>query len=303
MINRIYDKVGSFTKNGSILTRSLGYKFREIVKSKSLKNRRYSLKDIDPKKSSFNIEDNKGYHVVDGLKDLDFTKEIISISKSEFSALDIDSIDWKSKGHLFSGVLEKYKIDEDSPIIKFALQSKLINPITKYFGFTPLLSYVGTWYSPGKLTEHSSSQLFHCDQADVKQVKVFVHCSDITNEDGALNLIDAYKSQDIRNKLNYRWDDESQCVPDIKIEKYVQKNNWVAQEGKEGTVGFADTSRCFHFGSRLNENSKERLMMVFQFLSPCAFSLPGNISSKLPFSKFNPRNFSKVERQILGIET
>ena len=141
MINRIYDKVGSFTKNGSILTRSLGYKFREIVKSKSLKNRRYSLKDIDPKKSSFNIEDNKGYHVVDGLKDLDFTKEIISISKSEFSALDIDSIDWKSKGHLFSGVLEKYKIDEDSPIIKFALQSKLINPITKYLAFPAFLCW------------------------------------------------------------------------------------------------------------------------------------------------------------------
>ena len=206
---------------------------------------------------------------------------------------DFDEIDRK---------YEDFKIDEDSPIIKFALQSKLIAPITKYFGFTPLLSYVGTWYSPGKMTEHTSSQLFHCDQADVRQIKVFVHCSDITNNDGALNLINAHKSQDIRNKINYSWHPDSQMVSDIEIEKYIQKSDWVAQEGKEGTVAFADTSRCFHFGSRLNDNSKERLMMVFQFLSPCAFNLPANISSKIPFSKFEPSKFNKVEKQILGIE-
>ncbi len=303
MINRIYDKVGSFSKNGSLLTRSIGYKFREIVKSSSLKNRRNSVNDIFLNKASFDIDNDKGYHVIDGLESLDYTKDVISISKSEFSKLDKDSIDWKSKSHLFTGVLEDYEIDEDSPIIKFALQSKLIAPITKYFGFIPLLSYVGTWYSPGKATEHTSSQLFHCDQADIRQVKVFVHCSDITNEDGALNLIDAHKSQDIRNKINYSWRPDSQMLSDIEVEKYVQKTNWVAQEGKEGTVAFADTSRCFHFGSRLNENSKERLMMVFQFLSPCAFNLPANISSKIPFSKLDPSRFNKVERQILGIET
>jgi len=302
MINRLYDKVGNYCKNRSFLTRSLGYKFREIVMRKSLKDRRNSSNNIDLSKASFNIDDDKGYHVIDGLEGLDYTQDVISISKSQFSKLNRDSIDWKNKSHLFTGVLEDFKIDEDSPIIKFALQSKLIAPITKYFGFTPLLSYVGTWYSPGKMTEHTSSQLFHCDQADVRQVKVFVHCSDITNNDGALNLIDAHKSQDIRNKINYSWHNDSQCVPDIEIEKYIQKTNWVSQEGKEGTVAFADTSRCFHFGSRLNENSKERLMMVFQFLSPCAFNLPSNISSKIPFSKFEPSKFNTVEKQILGIK-
>ena len=85
MINQVYDKVGSYCKNGSILTRSLGYKFREIVKSSSLTDRRNSLNNIDLSKSSFDIDDNKGYHVIDGLEGFDYTKDIISISKSEFS--------------------------------------------------------------------------------------------------------------------------------------------------------------------------------------------------------------------------
>ena len=82
-------------KTRSFLTRSLGYKFREIVKSDSLKNRRNSLNDIDLSKAFFDIDNDKGYHVIDGLEGLDYTKDVISISKSEFSKLDKDSIDWK----------------------------------------------------------------------------------------------------------------------------------------------------------------------------------------------------------------
>ncbi len=303
MINQIYDKVGSFCKNGNISSRFFGYKFRELLRSTELKERKRSINDIDFSNVSFKIDDEKGYHVINGPDVLDYIDDVISISKEEFLKLDKHSIDWKSKDHLFSGVLDNYIIDQDSPIIKFALQRKLIIPIIKYFGFVPVLSYVGTWYSPGKSTEHTSSQLFHCDQADVRQIKVFVHCSDITNQDGALNLIDASRSHDLRRKLSYRWDDETQCVPDIKIEKHVARNNWISQEGKEGTVAFSDTSRCFHFGSRLNKNSNERLMMMFQFLSPCAFTLPANISSKLPFSEFDAKKFNKIEKQILGIGT
>ena len=44
-------------------------------------------------------------------------------------------------------------------------------------------------------------------------------------------------------------------------------------------------------------------MMMFQFLSPCAFTLPANISSKLPFSEFDAKKFNKIEKQILGIGT
>ena len=109
MINRLYDKVGNYCKNRSFLTRSLGYKFRKIVKSNSLKNRRDSVNDIDLSKASFDIDNDKGYHVIDGLEGLDYTKDVISISKSAFSKLDKDSIDWKSKSHLFTRVLENFK--------------------------------------------------------------------------------------------------------------------------------------------------------------------------------------------------
>ena len=301
MFDKVYNKIGSYCKNQGILERTLGSKFREFTKRKELQGRRIKIVDKLTNGNHINIDEHQGFKIFDGLEELEHTADVIHIAKSEFSKLDIKSIDWNKKGHLYSGVLSKYNIDESSPIIKFALQERLINPIIKYFGFVPVLSYVGAWYSPGKLTEHTSSQLFHCDQADVRQVKVFIHCCDITNEDGALNLIEAQQSKIIRRKIKYRWDDKSQCLPDDKVLSLVPKKDWIAQEGKEGTVALCDTSRCFHFGSRLNENSRDRLVMMFQFLSPFAFTLPWNVTDSLPFSNFDSGKFSKIEKKILGI--
>ena len=301
MLDKLYNKVGSYCKNQGIRERKLGYNLRKLAKTRELAARRIGKSHDIQVNPDLKIDEDKGYTVFDGLKELQYTGDVINIAKSEFASLDRDSIDWSNKGHLYSGVLDNYTIDEESEIIKFALQDQLLNPVIDYFGFVPVLSYVGAWYSPSKFTEHTSSQLFHCDQADVKQLKVFIHCCDISDEDGALNLIDAKTSMLIRQKLKYRWDDDTQCLPDRKLLKFVSKKEWVAQEGSEGTVAFCDTSRCFHFGSRLTKDSRERLVVMLQFLSPCAFTLPWKQKKVLPFSHFNAEKFNKVEQQILGI--
>ncbi|MAZ79979.1 MAG: hypothetical protein CMD72_04460 [Gammaproteobacteria bacterium] len=300
MINILYNKIGSYSKNGSILLRAMGYNLRKIVKYTELSKRK-SVINNKKLQTTFQVKEDDGFISFKGKDHLFYVEEVINIAKNEFSKLNTNAIDWKSKDHLYTGVLSNYKINEDSPIIKFALQKELINPIINYFGFVPVLSYVGVWFSPGINTSHSSSQLFHCDQADVRQLKVFVYCSNVTEHDGPVNLIEANKSKKLRYKLNYNYSDEGQCLPDVVIKEHVSESEWIPQIGPEGTVTLSDTSRCFHFGSRLSEKSNERLLMAFQFLSPCAFTLPAEINDKLPFSSFDANNFSKVERQILGI--
>ena len=82
---------------------------------------------------SFDIDNDKGYHVIDGLEGLDYTKDVISISKSAFSKLDKDSIDWKSKSQLFTRVLEDFKIDEEVHSIKKKYSN--IGAVSTFIGY------------------------------------------------------------------------------------------------------------------------------------------------------------------------
>ena len=302
MINRIYDAIGNRCKNGGVFQRKVGYQLRKIFKSRELHERKKLHVELGDK-LDFSISEDLGFIAIDGFQQLSYTQEVIDIVKKEFSKLDINSIDWKSKDHLFTGVLDDLLIDSESALVKFSLQAELIRPIINYLGFVPVLSHVGAWYSPGKITTHSSSQLFHCDQADVRQVKVFVHCSDIAVADGALHLINARDSELLRQKLRYKWDDENQCLPDNVILEHFSDKHWVPQVGDEGAVLMCDSSRCFHFGSRLTDRSRDRLVIMFQYLSPCAFTLPSQMKSKLPFSNMDGHQFGITERLILGLDT
>ena len=52
--------------------------------------------------------------------------------------------------------------------------------------------------------------------------------------------------------------------------------------GRAGTVAFADTSRCFHFGSRVSEGAPPRRMMLFQYLTPYAFEFESDHRAEAP---------------------
>ena len=157
------------------------------------------------------------------------------------------------------------------------------------------------WYSPRGSEKFEGSKLFHLDQADVSQVKVFVYCSDVCDEDGPLTVIDASNSRKIAREIGYEYTDSGQCVKDDIITEYVGEQSWVKMTGPRGTVVIADSSSCFHLGSRTTENSSDRLVAVFQYLSPTAFTLPWDYQSKLPCSELNCVETTDQGRMVLGI--
>lgn len=300
MFKEIYNKSGLFLKNGNSHQRQLGFNARRIIRLRD-----YYSRKVAAKKVTFadvvTIDEKQGLMMLDGYKALNWTSDVVKESCRAFENLLLKNIEWSTKKHLFSGVIENDKITEDSVFIKFALQEKILGAVINYFGFIPVLSYIGVWYSPGQSSVYANSQLFHCDQADIRQVKVFVYCNDVGPNDGPLHLIDATKSAILRKNLKYNWSESQQCIPDHTIKKYISPDEWLALSAKEGTVILGDTSRCFHFGSRISEKSKDRLVAVFQFLSPYAFIFPWDYKKKLPFSNFNKQNFNDIERRILGL--
>ena len=88
--------------------------------------------------------------------------------------------------------------------------------ITQYIGSLPILAKASYWYSPNEENVPGRSQSWHMDSEDVRQLKVMIPIDKINQENGALALVSANKSQNIKkfikknivNKRNFKINDE-----------------------------------------------------------------------------------------------
>jgi hypothetical protein len=114
--------------------------------------------------------------------------------------------------------------------------------------------------------------MFHLDPEDVVSHKVFVHMTDVDDGCGPFHALDADATQKILSAVSYRGVDR---VSDAQVKDMV---GWGAVGkfcGPAGTVVFADTTRCLHFGGRPREPGKPlRYMLVYQYLLPTSFLFP-----------------------------
>ena len=130
--------------------------------------------------------------------------------------------------------------------------------ILEYLGGTATLRSLDLLRSTWSSHPTYSSQLYHLDGDATPQVKVMVFCSDVTMESGPLTVLDADISKRIQKQLGYkttrRLTDE-QVLPAVGTPLL----------GPAGTVALVDTSRCFHYGSRVVQGA-ERLVAVYQWV-------------------------------------
>ena len=70
--------------------------------------------------------------------------------------------------------------------------------------------------------------------------------------------------------------------------------------GKSGDLVLCDTSSCFHYGSRLGNNPKPRLILAFQYVTPFSFSMDWNWkNSDIPFKNFN-FEINPLVKKVIG---
>ena len=130
-------------------------------------------------KDGYALDLNKGLpHLSEVMRDsrkiLNDGKEVKSFANKSFL-----------KNHLNQGHLTNYP-----SFINMATSDDMLAIVADYLGFIPVLSEIALWYSePGQYGVGKSSQLYHLDNADTSQVKIFVHLDDVVESGGPFTFL------------------------------------------------------------------------------------------------------------------
>jgi hypothetical protein len=210
----------------------------------------------------------------------------------------IDGTQTGRKEQLLTNLLDTSALSLESPYLRFALRPEVVACASRYLGLIPILGAIDCWYSRSSRVA-ANSQLFHCDWSDLTQVRVYVHASDVTLEDGPLVVIDAARSAAIRARCHYRY---GEALPDTAIAAIVGDSDPHVLAGPAGYISLVDTSRCFHQGSRIRVAGRSRMIAMFQFVTPTAFFLPSRRRGGAPFSRLADVALPRWQRLVLGGE-
>jgi hypothetical protein len=202
-------------------------------------------------------------------------------------------------GFIARGFLPKEAYQPDSPYMRFILGKDVIAAVSTYLGIVPVLNGVDLWYSVHAGEAPKSSQRWHLDSADTTQVKVWIHVSDVGPDSGALTVVDASTSERVADEIGYDFG-EGHRVPDERFEEAAGPAV-TALEGPAGTVHFVDTSRCFHFGSRVEAGGIPRRIFMAQYLTPYAFRFKADHVERAPFKQLADHSSSELEQLVLGV--
>lgn len=186
----------------------------------------------------------------------------------------------------------------ESPYFRLALDERVLLPIAAYLGVVPIVTDVDIWYSVYNRRVPKSSQLWHMDPEDTTQIKLWLHLSDIGPSSGPLTGLRASDSATLAAAVDYDYGDGYR-VPDERVSPLFGPERLVAFEGPAGTADFIDTSRCFHFGSRLIEGGTPRRALVIQYQTPYAFEF-ANYRKEAPFRELATPSISRLGALALG---
>ena len=80
----------------------------------------------------------------------------------------------------------------------------MIEIVSKYLNCIPILTNLSLWYSPNDKIFKNSSQEYHLDHEDYKQVKGFLFINEIDLQTGPLNVINVQKMCIFKKIIKYK---------------------------------------------------------------------------------------------------
>ena len=133
-------------------------------------------------------------------------------------------------------------LPSESPLARLALHPSVVATATAHLRMVPVLAGVTVLRSPYVAGPPSGSQLFDSDWEDVSQLKLFVHCSDVTSSNGPLTALPAAAWARVKEALHYRYGGRGFRRADDEVLALVEPDQLRSFEGPEGTAVFVDTS-------------------------------------------------------------
>ena len=156
-------------------------------------------------------------------------------------------------------------------VVDYMTQPAILNCVVRYLGELPIFQGVGLYWTPPN-NKSVSSQLWHLDHLDTKQVKFFLYLSDIDEGAGPTTILSIDASRYVAKALQY----QGGKLSDEEVASCVPPEKWIPLTGPKGTLIACDTSSCFHFGGRARE--RERLFLMFHYSTSAPFAFEGTLA-------------------------
>ena len=257
--------------------------------------RRSALAALPP--TGMHIAADAGFVVVPPGR-FDETAAIVADARAAMARFDANAPPpGKNRKRFLQNVLDPATLTLDSAVVRFALRPEILSAVSDYLGVVPFLGTISVYHSDTTEGDPTSSQLFHCDGDDVTQVKVFVYCSDVDAGSGPLTVLDARTTRAVQLRTGYEFRER---LTDDQVRQAVSAATKHAILGPTGTTLFLDTSRCFHFGSRVTPGAPPRLVTMVQYQTPYSFMLPIAAEAVLPFRRLLAPSLTPLQRLVLG---
>lgn len=150
----------------------------------------------------------------------------------------------------------------DHPIVRLALDDRLLALVNRYMGMRAYLRAVDLWWDRATDAPPKETQLWHRDQDDLRNMKVFLYLNDVDVDTGPFCFIPRTHPRGARRHV---------YLPDRTTDEQMQgvfpATEWKVCTGRAGTIILCDTCG-FHKG--LKPKRGNRLMVVLQYTSGAA---------------------------------
>src|SRR5688572_14276818 len=200
-----------------------------------------------------------------------------------------------SQKRFLVNVLDAATLTPDSAVVRLALRDDVVASVSRYLGTVPCLSTITVFFSDTVEGTPKSSQLHHCDGDDVTQVKIFIYCTDVDIASGPLTVLGADDSARVRKASRYQY---RQRLTDDQVAAVLGPEAEHPILGPAGTLAFVDTSRCFHYGSRVAPGAAPRLVTMIQYQTPYSFMSTGR--AEAPFARFDRPTLPPLQHLVLS---
>lgn len=170
------------------------------------------------------------------------------------------------KSFLVDLIRPQGRLSPDHPLLKVALDVKLLEVVASYLGLWPCLHSVAGWLNYPVNTPAETSQLWHRDPEDLRIIKVFIYLQDVGEEQGPFTYIP--KTQPFGSGARRALQCQAKRVDDTRMERFFRRGRWQVCTGPAGTMILADTVG-FHRGGRPTAGT--RLLVTFTYTSQIPF--------------------------------
>jgi len=195
-------------------------------------------------------------------------QNIITDRAEEFARMRESS----GKSYLVN-VLKEDDFEGYPALVDFALSESMIDAVSSYLGYLPRLGTINLLVSsPGKIVK--GSQWLHTDAGDPDNVKCFVNITDVAANNGPLNVLPRNESLKFRRKV---WNiSGTGKYADANYQRHIDSDAFIRNVGPSGSGMLADTSKCFHFGGRVETGMRGMLVVHYSRFSFGRNHLPTN---------------------------